>query len=201
MHVCTWCLLLQVYTILYTCAPVLYIIIRDTNLKQNMTHCHSGFGTWVNIHKAYGAKWSIIGRDIIGRDIIDPYSILHHVSSAASKDIKLIPPTGFHNNPVIFILDGNSTHYKYLEVIDLSRENGILLLYLPPDVVLKSVVGGGGGNTKHCLTIVVVTKNKRHICIVFQCNILIFITCLWRFGVFKQVGGEIAHCLHTRTHL
>ncbi|XP_041377957.1 mucin-5AC-like [Gigantopelta aegis] len=42
-------------------------------------------------------------------------------SSGASKD-----------NPVLLILDGHATHTKNLEVIDLARENGVVLLCLPP---------------------------------------------------------------------
>ena len=35
------------------------------------------------------------------------------------------------NNPVLLILDGHSTHNKNLELIDLARENGFVLLCLP----------------------------------------------------------------------
>ena len=35
-------------------------------------------------------------------------------------------------NPVLLILDGHSTHTKNIELIDLSRENGVVLLCLPP---------------------------------------------------------------------
>ena len=36
------------------------------------------------------------------------------------------------NNTVLLILDGHSTHTKNLELIDLARENGVVLLCLPP---------------------------------------------------------------------
>ena len=36
------------------------------------------------------------------------------------------------NNPVQLILDGHSTHTMNLELIDLARENGVVLLCLPP---------------------------------------------------------------------
>jgi hypothetical protein len=35
-------------------------------------------------------------------------------------------------SPVLLIFDGHSTHTKSLEVIDLARENGVVLLCLPP---------------------------------------------------------------------
>lgn len=35
-------------------------------------------------------------------------------------------------NPVLLILDGHATHTKNLDVIDLARENGVVLLCLPP---------------------------------------------------------------------
>ena len=35
-------------------------------------------------------------------------------------------------NPVLLILDGHSTHTKNLEVIEMARENGVVLLCLPP---------------------------------------------------------------------
>lgn len=35
-------------------------------------------------------------------------------------------------SPVLLILDGHSTHTKSLEVIDLARGNGVILLCLPP---------------------------------------------------------------------
>lgn len=42
-------------------------------------------------------------------------------SSGASKD-----------NPVLLILDGHATHAKNLDVIDTARENGVVMLCLPP---------------------------------------------------------------------
>ena len=35
-------------------------------------------------------------------------------------------------NPVLLILDGHSTHTMNMEVIDLARANGVVLLCLPP---------------------------------------------------------------------
>lgn len=36
------------------------------------------------------------------------------------------------DRPVLLILDGHSTHTKSLELIDLARENGVIMLCLPP---------------------------------------------------------------------
>src|SRR5699024_4365144 len=35
-------------------------------------------------------------------------------------------------DPVLLLLDGHATHVKSLEVIDLARENGVVLLCFPP---------------------------------------------------------------------
>lgn len=35
-------------------------------------------------------------------------------------------------SPVLLILDGHSTHTKNLQLIDMARENGVVLLCLPP---------------------------------------------------------------------
>ena len=38
----------------------------------------------------------------------------------------------FKKQPCAVILDGHSTHTKNLELIDLARENGVVMLCLPP---------------------------------------------------------------------
>lgn len=35
-------------------------------------------------------------------------------------------------SPVLLILDGHSTHTKNLQLIEMARENGVVLLFLPP---------------------------------------------------------------------